>query len=242
MLIDRLPSGSVVTLEIVIGDKKYDISSMVTGTSHNSVLVETVHASKGVELLSAKELHDAVYNLYTNDSEGKRIGWHNVTVKSINYKNHSYSGIFTKGFNQNSTISDRRDNDRIRLDSIKGKVETNDGNVYDVEIHDISDHGLAFIGDKNNYLNKRITVHIDDVINNEHRQINVDCTCVRYVGEEGKALYGCNIGDVPRPFLMYLSDKKLELKKEAFKKATANTRASEETEVLEDKEDVKKVS
>lgn len=214
MHIDRLQKDSTVTLQIVIEDKKYEIISRVAGTSNGSLLVETIHTSEGIYLLTPNQLSKAVYNMYANDSAGNRVGWYNVTVKNFNYKNHYYSGISTRGFNQNSVPSDRRVDERIRVDSVIAKAQTSDGKSYDVDIYDVSSSGISFLSDECDCLNKKVMIHIEDTVNKESFNLNINCTCVRIGHEDGKILCGCSIGEADRPYLNYIFDKKLEHEKD----------------------------
>jgi len=214
MLIDKLENGSTVILEYMTENGIVEITSKVTGTGKNAVLVEPIKTMKGADKQEMKNVDETVCNLYADDQNGKRVGWYNVTVKTTDYNHHSYSGIYTHCFNQNSAPSDRRDNERFGIGDLVVRVETSDGALHDVHLHDVSNTGLAFRTEGGeDYLNKRLIVHIEDVVNNEDVKVNVHCTCVRSEEEGDRKLFGCNIGEAERSFLTYIFRKKMELRK-----------------------------
>lgn len=213
MLLDGLMNGSIVNLEMVTEDNcRYEVSSVVSGASKNSLLIEPLDVrgmSANEPAMDEKADGNVIYNIYADDSNGNRVGWYNVTVKSIDYKDKSYKGIWTRCFNQDSVQADRRINDRMKLKDMTGTVETADGVSYEVSLYDVSNNGIAFLADDDSLLHKSLVVHIDDLINGEIYRINVNCTCVRCAREDGKILVGCSIGEADRAYLLYLYEKKL---------------------------------
>jgi len=213
MLLEKLVKDSIVNLEIVTEDEKYEIVSKVTGVSKNSLLIEDLKETKGQKAENGKTPENAIYNLYANDSDGNRIGWYNVSVRPIDYGNRKYKGIFTRTFNRESSLTDRRINERIKPADLTGRVETKDGISHEVFLYDLSNDGLSFIGDDGDYLNKKLTIHIEDIINGEIYSLNINCRCVREKNEEGSMLFGCSIGETEKSYMEYLFEKKLSLRR-----------------------------
>lgn len=233
MLLSRLENGSIVNLELVTEDSKYELISRVSGASKNALLVEILSSERQLASLKKSDYIHAVYNLYADDTDGKRIGWHNVDVRSINYKQHSYRGIFTKSFNQNSSLTDRRTSERIKLVNMFGQVRSNDGSLHEVTLYDISNTGIAFLCEDDEFLNKRIMVHLEDEINNKYYNLNVNCTCIRTGKADGKTLFGCSIAEADMAYLNYIFAKKLSFKK-------ANIEVKDTPSEIENTEEIKK--
>ncbi len=215
MLIDAITVGSLVNLEVVIGNIRFDINSKVAGVSSGAILIETLRTSKQLAKFDAKEISSAIYNLYADDYDGNRVVWNNVQVRPIEYNGHSYSAIQAKSFKQESLPSDRRVNDRIKLDSMPARVETKDGEVFDVTLYDVSGNGVSFFSDKD-LLNKRLIVHIEEKVEETEYKLSVSCTCVRKVdaeNEDDMARFGCDVREADRHFLDYIFDKKLAMRR-----------------------------
>lgn len=214
MLIENLEKGNSVILEYVINDRKYDVTANVTGASNGTLLIEYVKEDKRIAEFDKKDKEKIVYNLYADDPDGKRVGWYNVSVKTMEYNNRKYAAIGTRSFNQNSAFSDRRYNERIKLENTFGKVETNDGNIYDIIICDISYNGISFYcKDEDDFLHKKLIIHIDDVVENENFKFKVRGSCIRSKMEDDQKFYGCNVGEEERQYMLYFLKKKLDIKK-----------------------------
>lgn len=213
MLIEKLEPGSMVILEIASGDKRFEITSKVIGCDSNCVYVEFIKAGKELLQIDKNMLNSAVYNLYADDFDGKRVGWKNVTIGLTDYSGKKCFGIYTRSFNKNSTYADRRDNERIKVGDVICRVETSDGEDKDVLLNDISNNGISFTSSEDNFLNKRLIIHFNDIVNSENYDLSIHCICVRRVVQEDTILFGCNIVDDEKKFLSYIFKKKLALKK-----------------------------
>ena len=217
MVLEGLTNGSIVNLEVVTADNsKYEISSRVTGASKNALLIEPVQKGKQAGNIETTDPERIIYNIYADDPTGNRVGWYNVTVKPIDYKSHSYRGVWTRCFNQNSTPTDRRVNDRLKIYDMNCQVETGDEEPFEASLADISENGIAFFGRSGadtNLFHRRFVIHISDLIDGEIYNINIKCTCVRISERGGKTLLGCAINDADKAYLLFLHEKRLELRR-----------------------------
>lgn len=232
MLIDELEKGSAVILQYVSEDGTIEITSKVAGIGDNAILAEPIKSVRNTGRRDIKNFDGAVCNLFADDNDGKRVGWFNVIVKTMDYKQHSYYLICTRSFNRDASLSDRRGNDRIKLEGMIARVEKSDVSVKDVYLYDMSNNGISFFGSgSDDYLNRRLAIRIEDVIDNEEIKVSVHCTCVRAEkeGEDGRVIFGCRIGEAERPYLTYIFRKRLELKKHFLQCAEIPDETSDET-------------
>ncbi len=211
MLIQSIPVGQVITIEVIWGTKGYDLKSTVVGTDGKALLVKPFEYQGNPVELDTDKHRGFQFNVYAIDEEGSRRQWKNVIIATRHTKSSVFYVIRAQSFKQISDSGERRDHIRMPL--------MIDGTVYDeatrgfinVKIKDISDNGIAFLADTNfQPKTNRFVVYFKDRVKDTFFDLEIHCVKVRLTREATSNLFGCVISEMNREMLAYMLMKKTE--------------------------------
>ncbi len=210
MTIDQLAPGQKIELEVIIGTSSFIVKSTVIGTSNAKAILVDAYKYNGATVdFSSPKLKNTIFNLhYIDQLNLGRYVWNNVSVKMVSYKDKDYYAIETRPFGANSKSSERRESDRLKLDT-PGRAIIN-SNSIDIEPVDISDSGFAFYAsDQIASVGEYIMVQFSDRVSDTDFDMVLTLRLVRYEPREGKYFYAGVITDKPDKMLAYLCFKRI---------------------------------
>ncbi len=211
MYIDEIKKDAVVNLEMIKEDRVFEVSTVAVGTSEDKVLLRPFMYKGQVLDLGNRGFASVVFNIYTDDEDGNRVGWHSVHIRLVEYRGKKYYAVQANEFNKLSAQSDRRNHARTvieidgRLSCQKSGVET------EVKIHDISDVGIAVLSKKRlDIRGMHCEVEFIDRVNANDYHLVIECRCVREESlHTGGYLYGFSINTASHDMLSYVYLSKL---------------------------------
>lgn len=194
MTLQELKKGQSILVQVSWGHNITDISCMVIGINDFGEGI-LVHPDKHPTVLfNLNKGRGMICDVYmTNPDEGERLEWANVFFHICEYNNNIYYVIKTKEDEAKAKPSDRRGSKRYVVDHSGLLLEGGNEDIP-VLIHDISDGGISFYGQKNLQIYQRdVRVKLDDKLLGEEYNLDLICNCVRVVDAEVGLLFGCKI-------------------------------------------------
>lgn len=212
MILQDLPIGEKVSLEIIWGGGSYLVHTQVVGKSDEGTLIAPFDYG-GISLeIHSNRYKDMVFHLYSiDDKSGKRMAWKNVVLDTVKYMDKVFYLVSVSGFRKLAIDSERRMKKRIPLDC-QATVYPQGGFARTVvKMNDISDGGLSFIVSKNlqTTLEGKMTVMFEDVIRGHHFSLSTECTYVHKKAKGDDYIYGCSFNRVDKELLAYICLKRM---------------------------------
>ncbi|MBE5889615.1 MAG: hypothetical protein E7282_01465 [Lachnospiraceae bacterium] len=211
MYIDEIRDGTAVNLEMIKDDRVFEVSTIAVGTSEDKVLLRPFMYKGQVLDLGNRGFSSVVFNIYTNDEDGNRVGWNAVHIRLVEYRGKKYYAVTASEFNKISTQSDRRNHARIVVETDGHILCQNSGVDASVRIHDVSDVGIAVLSKKRlDIRGMYCRVEFMDCVNDTDYHLEIDCRCVREEAQPaGGYLYGFSIGSASHDMLSYVYIQKI---------------------------------
>lgn len=215
MIIDELPPGQDVKLEVEWIDNKMEIGGKIVANT-DSGMIMTPYRYHGEYIdLSLGQENNIAFNLYYIDDTKTRIMWKNVHIKSVNYKGSPYYLVNANPVSKFSYHSERRATMRIPLNFSGVVTDKQTMQTYMVQLADLNSRGIAFTAsERAAFAGYELTVHIDDTARGKNFSMDIDCHIVRHEPRDGKRFYGCRIRHGSKALLAYLFLKGMEYKAE----------------------------
>jgi hypothetical protein len=150
-----------------------------------------------------------ICDVYVSSADAdSRLGWENVIFSICEYNGFVYYVIKTKE-DAGAKTSDRRRFKRYVVDRHGTLSESGMPEDVIVQVHDISDGGVSFFGQKNLQIYQRdVRLVFDDTIMDQNFHIDVRCNCVRVVDAEIGLLFGCKIVEEYTDVKQYIEARK----------------------------------
>lgn len=212
MILQDLPVGEKVSLEIIWGGGSYLVHTQVVGKSDEGTLIAPFEYGGTSLEIHSNRYKDMVFHLYgIDDKSGKRMAWKNVTLDTVKYMDKVFYLVSVNGFRKLAIDSERRMKKRIPLDC-QATVYPQGGFARAVvKMNDISDGGLSFIASKNSQtvLEGKMTVMFEDVIRDHHFSVSAECTYVHKKSKDDCYVYGCSFNRVDKELLAYICLKRM---------------------------------
>lgn len=213
MILQDLPVGENVSLEIVWGDGHYTVSTQVVGKSEEGALLAPLQYEGEALQLKSNRYKNITFNMYSIDHETKtRVSWKNITIDTVTIYEKCYYLVKISGFRQLAINSERRQKKRIPLKCSAMVYPQNGNGRIMVQMNDISDGGLSFILPKEAKvkLDGHMTVMFEDQIRGHHFSMAIDCAFVHRKSKDDTYIYGCSFGKIEKNVLAYVCLKKME--------------------------------
>lgn len=214
--LQEITSEQQLMIQIVWGDKTIEFPTKLVSHGGLSINVEPyLRQGRPLELNVGIE-SGIICNMFADDIKtGQRISWRNIDLKSTTYNNALVYAISTNKFNRISKVDERRIHDRIKFNkegTVRDKCWTE---KYKIIINDISDNGISFYV-PNNFERKsnQFVVEFSDQVNGELFQLRVECRYVHTKQKDNLTVYGCEIVNNNREYLLYGCLKRLMMSKE----------------------------
>lgn len=192
-------------IQFLFGEQVIEFYSHVIERGESSVYV-TPYFHNGSELeINITEDSGVICNIFTDDpSNKKRISWRNLELATLKRNDKICYCLKTYGFNNVSTIDDRRLHERTIID-VSGKVYDGYHAVGDrVIIHDISDVGISFYANSSFApQSQQLLVEFADAINNKSFNVRITCAIARTSEDNGHIRIGCRITGDNKEYRIY---------------------------------------
>lgn len=192
--------------QMVWGDKKIEFYTKVIGYEEEGegVYIEPYRHNHHPLDLNITIGCGVFFHLFTDDpSTRNRISWRSVEVHTVDYLGKKVHLITTSSFNKLSQTDERRTHERIQIHQM-GKVTDVDGNELSVRVHDVSDNGVSFYAPVSFApRSPHLVVQFADSVRGEAFELKVNAKIVHSTTKTGAALYGCEIADANREYLLY---------------------------------------
>lgn len=212
MYINELRANSIVNLEFMKESSVFEVKGRVVGTYVDSakrghVLLETFSFKGKVLDLGNTAVKGVVFNLYANDSLGRRVCWKNVSVRLQEYKGRTFYAVMPASYHSISVFNDRRQTPRLLVQA-EGYLNYKSG-YQKVQMANISDSGVAFYGPEDLPVYMRECVlEFTETIDDSYHNMRIECKPVRIQRTGSLTLYGCKVLGQSHAVMTYLYAKK----------------------------------
>ncbi len=217
MNLKELTTGTPVKLEIIRDSQGFEVATVVVGVSTidfgpGSALLKPLSLNGDTLDLGSSKYGDVRYNLYTNNTDGDRICWNDVSISKKEFKGTEFYIATAKAHLAASIVNDRRANKRVVLHAPCTVLNRINGKENPAIIYDISDSGIAVFCDDSLRVDTPYQIKFTEQVNGTDYHLIIDCICVRIGTAEDKKLYGCKMTNASRDVVSYIYIKKLLLK------------------------------
>jgi len=214
MILQDLLIGTDIYLEIIHGERKFEIPSKIVGTDTNGVFIPTFSIGGNTIDFSTKEFSGITFNLYCIDKRyDNRYCWRAVSLIIRKWQGADYYLVSSAGFGKIGTESDRRNNDRVILNLPGEAILPQNMDKIRGTVLNISNDGIAFCTTENFMeMGSHIQIHFQDEVGEHNFALNVDVRCVRKAPAEDGYFYGCGLMEQSKQWLTYVFLKKLRQK------------------------------
>ncbi len=216
MLLSELEVGTPITLEIVAGNKKFDVPLKVLKKESSAIYTETFRYGGKVIDFSQKGFEHLMFNVYASDAKSQgRFVWKGVVMQLTQSKGVPYYRLQSKSSLLQGVSINRRGEKRLPMDVPGQAFSTNSGMGASVIISDISSQGISFVTGQGFVMEGEVVDlrFIEDLVD-KHFDIATMAQCVRIVPKgNGNVLYGCKIINPSREYQTFVCMKALFEKK-----------------------------
>lgn len=214
MILQDLLMGTDIYLEIVHGERKFEIPSKIMGIDKGGVFIPIFSVGGNTIDFSTIEFSGIVFNLYCIDKRyDNRYCWKSVSLHVTKWQGEDYYLVSSTGFGKIGKESDRRNNERLILNLLGEAILPQNRESIQGAILNISNDGIAFCTQKNFMeIGSRIKICFQDNVGEHHFSLNIEVRCVRKEPFGQNYFYGCNLTEQSKQWLTYVFLKKLRKK------------------------------
>lgn len=224
MKLAQLEAGQLVTLEILIGGSSFELKTEVVGTNsgfgvlvkpyiYNDTVVDFTHGSP-------KSMRFALHCIDPNT--GGRVVWRDVAVNVVNFKGVDYYAVDSSSFGNIAASSERREDARVAVKK-PGSASMEDGRRFSIEVLDVSDSGVSFIGNANRVtIGDVVEINFADNACSSDFSLAIKAKIVRAEAEKDGILYAGKVLERDNKLLAYLCFKGMDFKTSKIDRAKIN--------------------
>lgn len=214
MKLEQLVAGQIVTLEVMIGGSSFEIKTEVVGTNSGTGALVKPYVYNGTVVDftngSPKSMRFSLHCIDPNT--GGRVVWKNVDVNLVNFKGVDYYAIDSSSFGTIAASSERREDSRVIVKT-PGSASMEDGRRFSIEVLDVSDSGVSFIGNANRVtIGDVVEVNFADVAQNTDFSLAITARIVRAEVEREGILFAGKVLERDNKLLAYLCFKGMDAK------------------------------
>lgn len=207
MQITEVVPETIITIEVIQGLAKIQLTSKAIKGVPQGLLVECIHSGDKVVGFETETL--VIYNMYMLDPETDKLHmWKEVQIRKVLLAGKLYHLVQSK---DDSTIVNRRDSFRVYI-GLKGIAQLGSHrNAYDVVVKDLSESGFSIITTDDIELNDTTQVRVSFSDNTLRVKFDLNGVIVRKATlPNGTFLYGCTLKGTHVKLSKYLAKKQLE--------------------------------
>ncbi|QFJ55417.1 PilZ domain-containing protein [Pseudobutyrivibrio xylanivorans] len=214
MKLEQLVAGQIVTLEVMIGGSSFEIKTEVVGTNSGTGALVKPYVYNGTVVDftngSPKSMRFSLHCIDPNT--GGRVVWKNVGVNLVNFKGVDYYAIDSSSFGTIAASSERREDSRVIVKT-PGSASMEDGRRFSIEVLDVSDSGVSFIGNANRVtIGDVVEVNFADVAQDTDFSLAITARIVRAEVEREGILFAGKVLERDNKLLAYLCFKGMDAK------------------------------
>lgn len=214
MKLEQLVAGQIVTLEVMIGGSSFEIKTEVVGTNSGTGALVKPYVYNGTVVDftngSPKSMRFSLHCIDPNT--GGRVVWKNVGVNLVNFKGVDYYAIDSSSFGTIAASSERREDARVIVKT-PGSASMEDGRRFSIEVLDVSDSGVSFIGNANRVtIGDVVEVNFADVAQDTDFSLAITARIVRAEVEREGILFAGKVLERDNKLLAYLCFKGMDAK------------------------------
>lgn len=231
MKLNQLKPGADIIVQMVMGKTKIEFHLEVMAGDDDGIYTNPYFREGKPLELNINSNPNVVCNIFGEDTYvNKRVSWNNVKLETVHYDKRIMYKISTMLFNRDSHSGERRSHERM-LDEILGTVVDLEGKDREVNIHDVSDNGIAFYADNSVSINHdRFVLNFSDVVKKDSFRFKLNCKIIRARKGDKNCFFGCEVIDPPHDYLLYTFVIKLKAHDEEVMAQKVGRRDPEETD------------
>lgn len=221
MKLQELPKEHSLIIQIEWGTRTIEFNTEVIDKDVDGIFVKPYIHQDGPLNLNIDISSGVIVNVYTdNPLTSERLGWKNVSIKTITRGNGICYHLSTNVFNSIASHEERRESERLLVRKTGRVYDALTDTYTDVMVHDVSDIGISFYAPASfDCRSPQPSLTFSDTIDGREYINTVTFSISRTKKNVGTVLYGCRILGDNRNFLIYGFMKKLVTKKESEKGA-----------------------
>lgn len=212
--LQRLAISQKILVQIIWGEKQLEYSTEIVGVDEDGVYVNPyLYNDKPLEINISVQSH-VVCNIFTDDVDGKRIGWRNIELETLQQGGRIIYYLTTAQFNRLSGGEERRNNERIVVNKKGSLLDKERGKYKEIRIYDVSDNGISFYIANEIFTDGQIfDLYFGADADGQMFDVKVKCRIVRKIYKIGLSFYGCEIVESNKDYLLYGCTLRMEKKK-----------------------------
>lgn len=214
MVLQELLLNTEIHLEIIQGEKKFEIPSKVVGTDANGIYIPVFTAGGRTLDFSGKEFSGMVYNLYCVDKRyTNRYCWRTVSIAVRKWQGKDCYLITSASFGKIGKEEDRRTDFRIDLDIPCGTTAPDEKDELEITLKNVSNEGLAIYAKKDFMeIGSVSEIKFQDEVGDHKFELKVQMKCIRKKPADAGYLFGCTIIEQSKEWITYVFLKGLRKK------------------------------
>lgn len=216
MLLGELQVGTPITLEIVAGNKKFEVPLKVMKRDTISIYTEAFRYGGKVVDFKQKGFEHLLFNVYASDANSHgRFAWKGVSAQLITSGGVPYYKLQARNSVMHGVSLNRRGEKRHELNTAGQAFSMATGMGSAVHVFDVSSQGLSFLASPGfAEVNEVVDIRFISSIFDKNFDIALAVQVVRIVPKKGgNVLYGCKVINPSRDFQTFVNIKTLYEKK-----------------------------